>query len=79
MDLSNALTKDNRETLVDFWRRKKQQALEGAEDKPNGERSRSGSTSLVARPIPQDALIAAIAVVALVVLGATVVEERPRT
>jgi ATP-dependent Lon protease len=47
----------NRENPVDFWRKKKQQVLEGSDDKPAAERRRAGSTAVAVRPIPDDALI----------------------
>src|SRR5262245_12912316 len=47
----------NRENPVDFWRKKKQQVLEGSDEKPAVERRRPASTAVAVRPIPDDALI----------------------
>jgi ATP-dependent Lon protease len=47
----------NRENKVEFWRKKKQQMLEGTEEKSAPESRRPASTAVAVRPIPEDALI----------------------
>jgi ATP-dependent Lon protease len=42
---------------VDFWRRKRQEVIEGETIEAAGEKPASGSTALAVRPIPEDALI----------------------
>src|SRR5689334_6250181 len=51
------IVRSDRETQVDFWRKKKQQVLEGSEDAPAPEGRRASSTAVAVRPIPEDALI----------------------
>src|SRR5690242_7304657 len=54
MSLSN---RNNRESPLEFWRKKKQQVLEGSDETPGPSRLRKGSTAVTLRPIPDDALI----------------------